>query len=761
MHSFGSHQLFLFLGVVLLLSSSCCHAVNYYPEPELVWSKLMGSRTNAGPGNGMVVANGKVFVTSKDGTVSAYTTEKGSDRGVYTPAPPEGEQEEPGWTTDCTSSMTIFGDVLVYAVVDTPPITSVERKESRVIALDTSNDELTLLWEQSLTGDVGFGTPQLDPNDGGIIYLTRTSYAQPPPPTTVPSSSPSTSPSTTPSATPSALPSTTPSTSTPSSTPSLSPTSSPPTVQQVTPPTIGVTVPSAGPARRRRSRNLQRTDIPQEVIGYFTILNAETGKVVLDEPSTTNVLNNQYYGPIGIAGNATYGKYEGGEGNTNDVLVWGSLNDPNDPSGVGERLLYQYPKESTETGETVVLENGDHTTLVAPTLTANGQSLFMILRNDADTKNQVRGWVNKDLDVTFEFEYEMPDDTPPLTHAAILTQDESQLLMGSGTSFIVALNTSDLNEIWKEPTDDNNDDSAVMTTSLLISPDRERLYVALGTTLLVKNATSGKTIDSHPLETTNDVVADMAVSPDGLFLYYAGDTYLRGVRLGDLPNPTDSPTSIAPTVSTQPSGSTMPSESPTKEPTLAPTVRGQTRSPTTRPTPSSPAPSSTEEEGDGGMATEVLIAIIAGGAVGGIVLMGAVLFFWGRRKNKNPRSELASAPSTQQRDYPTGNSGGGYGDDSNNDDAETPSGPPPRRRKQADDGTPSITEQQQQEQQSFQAQQRAAAQQQQQQQQQAAYQQQAQQQRQAPPPQAPPQAAFQQQPPPPQHHQGQPHWATQ
>lgn len=747
--------------------------VDYFPdEPELQWTKILGSKTDAGPGNGIHVSpSGIVFVTAKDGTLSAFTAEKGKNKGYYTPS-----IKEEGWTIECTSGISMNGDTLVYAIVDVPPITSLARKESRVIAISTKDiatqDISSPLWiSDPLEGDVGFGTPQIDDNDGSIVYITRTSYPQPPPPTTVPSASPSSGPTSAPSSMPSFLPTNLPS-EIPSSVPSLAPTTAAPTTAAPTSSTPTVT-PLGTPVDTTSTRHLQQ-QTEEEIVGYFTILNAKDGSITLDEPNPTQLRNHEY-GPVGIARNVNPGgRYEGGAGNTNDVLVWGSLRVADPTADFGERLLYQWATDSsTDSGKVVVLENTDYTTLGAPTLTANGQSLFMLLRGGKETKNIVRGWVDNDFDLTHDKEYVMQDASEPFTHGAILAKQDSHLLMGSGTSTAIALNASTLEEIWKEPTD------GVMTTAMIASPDQERLYVVVGKELVVKSIADGSTIYKYPLKGDSGVVADLAVSPDGLYVYYTSENAeVRGLKVGEQLGshfPSASPSMPAP------SGSSMPSASPSVEPTPAPTIPAAT--PNTE-VPVTSAPTMEEES----MATTTLIIIIACSAVGGILFMGIVLFFL-RRKKRSPRGATDENFAPPQRDYPpSGGRGGGYGE---NDDEEKPPTAAPVRRKhpQQQNATTNATdaaaeaqrkadaEQKIQQNASFQeAQQRRAAEQQRvvyqqqqqqayQQQQQAAYlqQQQAYQQQRAQAVAPPPPQAFQQQ----QQQQpynpssGQPHWATQ
>merc|ERR1712232_128230 len=255
--------------------------------------------------------------------------------------------------------------------------------------------------------------------------------------------------------------------------------------------------------------------------------------------------------------------------------------------------------------------------------------------------NTVLGWINgRTLNIQPNYEKKnLPgniNNNHTFANPAVLTPDESLLVVGSGTKFCTALSTTsdddDASVVWSTNT------TTESTTPILISPDNQRMYVAnnLGQ-IVVKNMTDGKTLYEYPAQPnpTQPIVADMTLSDNGMMLVYATSKgMLRAIQVA-IPLGSQYP-STTPTTSF-PSQSDAPSFPPSISPSASPTIT-QTRPPTPKPTPfptmitSSPTTATTTDNNN--------LALIIGAAAGGAVvlillILGAGLYFVRRRKPKN------------------------------------------------------------------------------------------------------------------------------
>lgn len=119
---------------------------------------------------------------------------------------------------------------------------------------------------------------------------------------------------------------------------------------------------------------------------FFTMLSSETGTILFQESATKTWNIDQQFGPIGMAPNPVQGFYDGGEKNTNDLLVWGpyppdkyTYNLPGDGGYIfGFQLPSNFSKDQPNYSSfaTLRLANVQWTTTTPPTFSKSGQEMF-------------------------------------------------------------------------------------------------------------------------------------------------------------------------------------------------------------------------------------------------------------------------------------------------------------------------------------------------------------------------------------------------
>mmetsp|Transcript_22678 Transcript_22678/g.40375 ORF Transcript_22678/g.40375 Transcript_22678/m.40375 type:complete len:563 (-) Transcript_22678:1282-2970(-) len=160
--------------------------------------------------------------------------------------------------------------------------------------------------------------------------------------------------------------------------------------------------PSAGD--NRHLQLLQQTS--EENSGFFLILSHSLdGEIIYQFDSRSEKsIQQHYFAALEIAHAPEMGNYNGGEGNTNDVVIWGSAPDGNELRQ-GDTVLFQLPtgfdasQEPLDTGgfEVQVLESVPWTTRTKPALSSSGMDVYF-----AVIGNKLTGW-NRDqkFDVSY------------------------------------------------------------------------------------------------------------------------------------------------------------------------------------------------------------------------------------------------------------------------------------------------------------------------------------------------------------------------
>jgi len=368
--------------------------------------------------------------------------------------------------------------------------------------------------------------------------------------------------------------------------------------------------------------------------GRFIILNADTGNVVYSFDSQSDfTIRKHVFGPLGIARRPAYGNYAGGEGNTNDVVMWGS-GSGNDES-VGETLLFQLPKgfdtmslassaSLANQFETRVMESVSWTTEIAPTFSKDGLSVYFLISGD-----RLTGW-NKGQAFDIAPNVGPVDVSTPnsasggIQRPMVLTNDDKTVLVGAQhTMYGVDVSNTPASILWQQ----NTFGTGAAFTTPQITPDGTMAYFGKTGALHALKLNAGGTLlwaDTNgyvdPFSSASQItMADFSLDASGQILFYChgGSDTITALRIGEVV-PTEAPTfkpSASPSVTASMSPSTsmpptlsmiptygsdyiFPSASPSATvsavPSTVPTVK-----PTVSPT-KSKSPTTTLIEGGGG-----------------------------------------------------------------------------------------------------------------------------------------------------------------
>mmetsp|Transcript_7453 Transcript_7453/g.13418 ORF Transcript_7453/g.13418 Transcript_7453/m.13418 type:complete len:876 (-) Transcript_7453:291-2918(-) len=352
-------------------------------------------------------------------------------------------------------------------------------------------------------------------------------------------------------------------------------------------------------------RHLQQTG---DKSGMFQILSHPLDGQVVYEFDSRSVLSIQQhnFAAANIAHRPQYGNYNGGKGNTNDVLIWGSLTSGGDGNRqpLGETVMFQLPKGFNASEEVVdtsdfqvrVLESVSWTTWTRPALSTDGLDVYF-----ATTGNQFTGWnKGQGFDVVANLG---PIPLPPesdvftsVTTCPIVLADNDKLLLVTSTTrdTMFAIESDSGGILW---TLDDMGISSPFTTPR-ISSDGSIAYFGKQNSVHSVDLTDGSrpwgTNGYQPPGSSSSerppILADLSVSSTGEFLYYNGiGSMISAIRIAEVV-PTQSPAaspsgmpssidsespsmSVVPSTSVMPSLSTLPSVDPDYvPPSLSPTV---------------------------------------------------------------------------------------------------------------------------------------------------------------------------------------------
>ena len=345
-----------------------------------------------------------------------------------------------------------------------------------------------------------------------------------------------------------------------------------------------------------------------DTVGHFSIAtDADDGELLFTAQSPTyEDGNDDAFSPLGIAHNPMQGNYDGGEGNTNDLLVWGA----DSPQGSGSRhnFAFQLPanfrkgSRNTRIFGIIPLQGVNWPTSTAPALSNDGERLYFV-----SSSQSAHGWASTsfDSDPTWETKINVLGSVPP-----VLSEDGTTLFLATNSA-IQALDSSTGSMEWR----DRGIGSQVLSRPA-VSQDSTRVFFAESLGMVYSSdVASGR--QYWTLEVDGNVVADLALSMDGTTLYVVtSDGGVSGIRVAEddgrpTPRPTMRPTLMEPTSSKptplpskRPSPNTPPTAAPVAKPTPAPKTR-PTLAPQVRPTrsPSERAPVRPPSGNNGGRPT--------------------------------------------------------------------------------------------------------------------------------------------------------------
>ena len=373
---------------------------------------------------------------------------------------------------------------------------------------------------------------------------------------------------------------------------------------------------------RRTATTLSRRKLqaPQKT-GRFIILNAANGNVVYSFDSRDDfTIRKHEFSPVGIAHNPAYGNYDGGAGNTKDVIMWGSgvgIGQEAD-ANVGETLLFQLPKgfnadllssssmDVTSQFKTQVMESVPWTTQIPPTFSKDGLAVYFLISG-----SRLTGWNSgQKFDIAPNVgpvALSSDSEVSAIQRPLVLVDDDKTVLVGvENTMHAVDVSRAPASMWWSRTFG-----SGAAFTEPQITPDGSFAYFGKNGTIHALNLTNGGLLFGEggyfdPFSTPSKVtMADFTIDNSGQTLYYSrgGSDTVTALQIGEV-QPTDPPTptpsmspsvtasiapstSVAPSVSTKPSYSAnyifpsmkpsqspshVPSVSPSKSPTLSPQV---------------------------------------------------------------------------------------------------------------------------------------------------------------------------------------------
>lgn len=568
---------------------------------ESEWQRGLGDSI-PGDGNAIVLSDDEttLYVTSRDGSIHAINPIGGSLLKSIFP-----DAVDNGWDVRGRSGVAMNDQLVVYAVIDEPPpsdFTSrvqrcvvmcdfmcrpplTNKPFSRVVAVSHGATP-SLKWiSNPMIGEI-LGTPVIS-SDGQQIFFTRNSDPPPDPPTPIPSSAPTKAPT---------VP---PTTEAPTGVPTVAPvTAAPVSSAPVTEAPVVVTnVAPLDPTDGTPNRRLQNTET-----AFFTILNAADGTLVQEEASTSLLLTNHKYAPVGIARNVTQLPFSGGIDSDvgSDLIVWHSGGSADNG---GETQLYQYVPNVSGT-KAIQLNSASWVTDAPPAVTEN--ELFFVTSD-----GRIRGWVDgRSFDLTPNFQVAVTGSSPS---DAPLYKD-GVLYVATSNRVISAVSVEDKSVTW-----DLEANSPVIVSRPVFSVDSQRLFLAIGSEMYAKDPLTGEDIWEAPFSNEDGslILADPAVSQNGRYVYYVGlqQQFVTALKIARSLEPTEMPSdqpSQAPTISKAPSQAPV---------SLAPQASNVV------PT-SSPVKQKEDESSSGILDNVPLLAGSIGGGVVGLMLIGGLIYYF-------------------------------------------------------------------------------------------------------------------------------------
>lgn len=348
-------------------------------------------------------------------------------------------------------------------------------------------------------------------------------------------------------------------------------------------------------------------------IGHFTVLDilgATTDTAIFPLYSEFNQTNP--FSPPGIYHNPAEGYYDGGQGNTNDIVVWAHAPNPTEGGvGSGASFVFQFPMNYVGSSQAEARQADGQNQLSmplywnilgdevknwqstsAPVLANYGRSLYWSV-----SRSQFRAWVGQagsNVERFSRFRTSSPSFrrgnppyvAPPNSPALSSNSTEPMIFVGSaGNEFVK------MDYLMTEDTAIIRNTASSVSSRAIVSPDDEYVYFTEFTGFLHQARTSDLE-DAWVQGGTAPLDGEFSLTSDGTMLI-VGDVTGKITAYKVASSPTAPPT-LAPTLAptsepTQPKPTgfrptdnvpiPVPGSQPTSKPTLSPTF-----SPTGTPT---------------------------------------------------------------------------------------------------------------------------------------------------------------------------------
>jgi hypothetical protein len=343
--------------------------------------------------------------------------------------------------------------------------------------------------------------------------------------------------------------------------------------------------------------------------GHFTILSAQAGELFFTQQNDEEAP----FAPPGIYHSPVEGYYDGGEHNTNDILVWSVQPKPEDEVvGPGMTFAFQFPVvfsgEASGLAYTILgTEVRDFQAIQKPVFANEGRSMYW-----GTSRSQFRCWLGDEGLNRYRFSrprtnavgFTRGSPARQAVHAPLaLTNNRTDLLLfgGSAARQFIRLNADFTDQVVIAT-------SAIVTTQAHVSPEDLYVYYVEFSGRL-HQASTEDLMDNWILNIQVPVQGDFALRKDGTILYVADIAgTVQALQVAELPS--ESPSSVpsqtpskSPTKLPSGTPSSMPSSSPsvvTPKPTMAPVTSEPSSEPTAEPTSDPTAQRESSEEVDSG-----------------------------------------------------------------------------------------------------------------------------------------------------------------
>ena len=348
-----------------------------------------------------------------------------------------------------------------------------------------------------------------------------------------------------------------------------------------------------------------------ETVGHFSVLDSLDAQVDIDVlPFYSEINDANPFTPPGIYHNPEEGYFDGGQFNTNDIIVWAHAPSPLQVGvGTGASFAFQFPigfvspsfavgRQASGGLSSILLSKTtqDWQAISAPAMTNKGRSLYWSV-----SRGQFRSWVGKAGENVNRFDRLKTNDpefargnprwsAPPNTPTLSSDPEKPMIFAGSASNQFIKMDY-----LMDPATALVRDTASPIWSRAIVSPDDKFVYFAefSGT---VHQANTTDLVDTWAIPDFGALDGEMSLTSDGSMLI-VGDLsgkvsafqVAQGPTSAPTSSPTQSPTQTTAEPSTAPSVTAPTGFRPTVKPILQPTSR-PTRAPVAKPTASPTLP---------------------------------------------------------------------------------------------------------------------------------------------------------------------------